>query len=101
MASKKQEGTEKRLPPNAGIGRPKGVQNKIPGEVKRMVIEALEGAGGVEYLIACAHDKRTASAFLTLVGKVIPLQVRGEFTSPDGSMAPTIIAIRAAKPDEA
>jgi hypothetical protein len=60
-----------------GPGRPKGVPNKLTGEVKTMILEALESAGGVEYLTERAQDPRTASAFLTLVGKVLPLQVTG------------------------
>lgn len=47
-----------------------------------MVLEALEGAGGVDYLIQCAQDQKTAGAFLTLVGKVLPLQVTGEGGGP-------------------
>jgi hypothetical protein len=53
-------------------GRPKGVPNKLTIEVKQMVIDALHNAGGVEYLELQA--KRNPQAFLTLVGKVIPLQ---------------------------
>lgn len=64
-------------PPNAGKGRKKGVPNKVTREVKAMILEALDGAGGVEYLTERAKDPRTASAFLTLVGKVLPLQVTG------------------------
>lgn len=102
MTSKKLNDSGKILPPAAGMGRPKGVQNKMTREVKQMVLDALDGAGGVEYLIEKAHDPKTAGAFLTLVGKVIPLQVKGEFSSPDGSMTPMIIAIRPAIPvDEA
>lgn len=58
-------------------GRQKGTPNKMTREVKQMILDALEGAGGVEYLIERASDPRTASAFLTLVGKVLPLQVSG------------------------
>jgi hypothetical protein len=58
-------------------GKPKGATSKITKEVKTMVLEALDGAGGVGYLIERATDPRTASAFLSLVGKVIPLQVQG------------------------
>lgn len=58
-------------------GKPKGATNKLNREVKQMILDALEGAGGVDYLIERAGDPRTASAFLTLVGKVLPLQVSG------------------------
>ncbi len=58
-------------------GKPKGATNKLTREVKTMILEALESAGGVEYLTERAQDPRTASAFLTLVGKVLPLQVTG------------------------
>jgi len=68
---------EKRKPPAAGKGRQKGVPNKVTGELKQMILDALDGAGGVGYLQERASDPKTASAFLTLVGKVLPLQVTG------------------------
>jgi hypothetical protein len=58
-------------PPNAGKGRVKGVPNKVTGAVKDMVREALERAGGVEYLAKQAKENPTA--FMTLVGKLVPL----------------------------
>lgn len=60
---------------NAGKGRPKGSQNRIGREIKEMVAQALDEAGGVDYLLTQATSNPTA--FLTLVGKVIPLQVAG------------------------
>lgn len=74
-SSKVEEPTEKKLPPNAGKGRQKGVPNKMTAEVKQMILDALEGAGGVNYLIKQAGEKPVA--FLALVGKVLPLQVNG------------------------
>jgi hypothetical protein len=56
-------------------GRKKGTPNKLTGELKDMVLSALDQAGGIEYLKARAVDNPTA--FLTLVGKVLPLQVKG------------------------
>ncbi len=63
-------------PPNAGKGRKKGVPNKFTGALKEMILEALKQAGGVEYLTKRADDN--PAAFLTLVGKVLPLQLTGE-----------------------
>jgi hypothetical protein len=68
---------ENNQPPAAGRGRPKGSPNKIQAAVKEMVIQALDEAGGVDYLVTQSRDNPTA--FLTLVGKVLPLQVAGEF----------------------
>ncbi len=66
----------------AGPGRPKGSTNKVPAEVKAMVREALERAGGVTYLVDCAHDPKTKTAFLLLVGKILPLMVSGDQNGP-------------------
>lgn len=73
---------EKKKPPAAGKGRQKGVPNKVTGEVKQMILDALAGAGGVAYLQERAEDPKTASAFLTLVGKVLPLQIAGDPSNP-------------------
>lgn len=78
-SSKVEESTEK-LPPNAGKGRKKGVPNKMTAEVKQMILDALDGAGGVAYLIDKAESH--PAAFLSLVGKVLPLQVTGENGGP-------------------
>lgn len=61
-------------------GRQKGTPNVMTRELKSMILEALDGAGGVEYLIEQAHAK--PAAFLTLVGKVLPLQVTGKDGGP-------------------
>lgn len=59
-------------------GSRKGKPNKVTAELKDMILQALEGAGGVAYLMERANDPKTASAFLTLVGKVLPMQVTGQ-----------------------
>jgi hypothetical protein len=58
-------------PPNAGKGRKKGTPNKVTGELKEMILQALANQGGVAYLEAQATQSPTA--FLALVGKVLPL----------------------------
>lgn len=68
----------KRTPPAAGMGRRKGSKNKFPAAVKDMILSALDGAGGVEYLQKQANENPVA--FMTLVGKVLPMQLTG----PDG-----------------
>lgn len=62
------------------MGRPKGAVNKITREVKEMILQALENKGGVEYLEKQADANPTA--FLTLVGKIIPLAVGGDPNNP-------------------
>ncbi len=63
-----------------GPGRPKGVPNKTTTAIKDLIIGALDKAGGLEYLVKQANTNPTA--FLTLVGKVIPLQVAGDPDNP-------------------
>ena len=68
----------KNLPP--GPGRPKGVPNKVTTAVKEMVVQALDELGGVEYLKKQAKENPTA--FMTLVGKIIPTQIAGDPENP-------------------
>ena len=63
-----------------GPGRPKNLQNKVTREVKEMILNALAKAGGEAYLARCA--KNNPNAFLSLLGKVMPLQVTGEGGAP-------------------
>jgi hypothetical protein len=70
-------------PPAAGKGRKKGVQNKVTRQLKEMILGALDDAGGQDYLHECALDPKTRSAFLTLLGKVLPSEQR--LANPDGS----------------
>ena len=59
-----------------GSGRKKGVPNKINGDLKAMILGALAGAGGQDYLQRQAE--LNPGAFLTLIGKVLPMQITGE-----------------------
>lgn len=63
-----------------GAGRKKGVPNKLTADVKGMILAALDKAGGEDYLLQQSRDNPTA--FMTLVGKVLPLQVTGDSDNP-------------------
>lgn len=88
--SKVPASAEKKRPPG---GSRKGKPNKITRELKDMILGALEKAGGEQYLMERAKDPRTAAAFMTLVGKVLPMQVTGAGGGP--------IVIKASAEDEA
>lgn len=72
--SKVPKSADARRPPG---GSRKGSPNKVTKELKDMILQALEDAGGVQYLTDRARDPRTASAFMTLVGKTLPMTVKG------------------------
>lgn len=67
-------------PPNAGKGRVKGVPNKITGEVRAMLLEALDRAGGADYLLQQAQAN--PSSFMALVGKCLPTKLEGDAEAP-------------------
>lgn len=68
--------TAKRPQPKGGSR--KGVPNKNTGLIREMIATALDRAGGVDYLVDCAHDPKSKAAFLGLIGKVMPVQITGE-----------------------
>jgi hypothetical protein len=45
-----------------------------------MILQALDEAGGVKYLVKVA--KENSSAFSSLIGKVLPKQITGEGGGP-------------------
>lgn len=51
-------------------GRPKGIPNKVSYDIKQMVINALNKAGGENYLLQQAREN--PKAFIGLVGKIFP-----------------------------
>lgn len=61
-------------------GRQKGTPNKLTKALKDMILGALDDAGGQSYLAKQSTENPTA--FLTLVGKVLPLQVTGDEDNP-------------------
>lgn len=63
-------------------GRVAGTANKNTTALKDMILAALAGAGGQAYLQEQAS--KNPNAFMTLVGRVLPLQVK------DGGAEPTV-----------
>lgn len=61
-------------------GRQKGTPNKITGDLRSMVLGALEGAGGQAYLQRQADTSPTA--FLSLLGKCLPKEITGANGEP-------------------
>ena len=61
-----------------GAGRPKGRVSDETALVKELVLGALQDVGGRDYLAARAID--TPTAFMGLLGKILPTQLTG----PDG-----------------
>ena len=57
-------------------GRPKGAINKGTANLRKMVLQALDGAGGVKYLERQAHANPVA--FLSLLSKIMPVQMKLE-----------------------
>jgi hypothetical protein len=71
-----------KLPKTAKRPQPKGgsrlgAPNKNTQQIKDMILEALNGVGGVDYLMECATNDKSKTAFLALIGKVMPTQITG------------------------
>lgn len=62
------------------MARPKGSPNKLPKHLKEMILNALDKAGGENYLAEQAREN--PGAFMTLIGKVLPLQLAGDKDNP-------------------
>ena len=59
-----------------GGGSRRGVPNQLSGDVKAMILAALDAAGGAEYLLRQA--KQNPVAFMSLLGKLLPTQLTGK-----------------------
>lgn len=57
-------------------GRQKGVTNKVTKDLKDMILGALETRGGQKWLEAQMDEN--PSAFLTLLGKIVPKDLKVE-----------------------
>ena len=67
-------------------GRKKGVPNKITADLKCMILSALDDVGGKKYMVEQAKENPTA--FLTLVGKVLPKEVHIDLSARIAAMSP-------------
>ena len=61
-------------------GRQKGTPNKLTADLKGMILGALSAKDGQKYLERQAEEN--PNAFLTLVGKVLPMTVQGDSENP-------------------
>ena len=68
-------------PKPANSGRKRNVSNKVTRDIREMISAALNKAGGVSYLVKQAESNPTA--FLTLVGKIIPAQINATVDKRD------------------
>ena len=84
----------------AGPGRPKGSRNKVSGLLKEAILLAAENAGneiGNDGLVSYLQEQaiKHPTAFMTLLGKVLPMQVAAEVettTPPPVEHSPRQIA---------
>ena len=81
MTSKVQEFTGKRLPPNAGRGRPKGSPNKATASVKAALEASLTELGGVQWFVQLA--KSNPDAYVKLLLQILP-KAAPESSDADG-----------------
>ncbi len=65
---------------NAGKGRRRGVPNKFTAELRETILQALEEAGGVEYLVRVSQD--SPAVFCALLSRLLPLEAKLNATAP-------------------
>jgi hypothetical protein len=75
--------TSDRQPANRG-GRKKGAPNKVTTQLKEAILAAAEQAGGDGGLVKYLHEQARMNPghFMTLLGKVLPMQVAGDKDAP-------------------
>lgn len=67
---------------NRGRGRPKGSPNRNTQAIKEMLLASLDNVGGQAYFEQQAKENPTA--FMSLIAKIIPSEVKKEITGADG-----------------
>jgi hypothetical protein len=68
-------------PRPSNAGRKVGASNKITRDIREMILAALDKVGGITYLTQQAKDNPTA--FLSLLGKVMPTQINATVDKRD------------------
>ena len=61
-------------------GREKGTPNKLTKALKEMILGAIDDAVGQAYFAAQAEENPTA--FLAVVGRILPMTVAGDSDNP-------------------
>lgn len=72
-----------------GAGRPKGAPNKATKEIKDMIKGALEEKGGQQWLVE--QMEKNPVAFMSLLGKIIPAEIKQELTGKDGGPVDAVV----------
>lgn len=95
MDSKLLENTEKKLPPNAGMGRPKGSQNKATAKVREAIAKmAEENAENFNYWlseVALKSPEKACEIYLKAIEYHIPKLARTEVTGNDGKPLEVVV----------
>jgi len=78
-----------------GPGRPKGTSNRITNDVRAMVLEALDRAGGADYLLEQSREQ--PQAFMALLGKCLPRELNVAHTVTLESLLDEVHARRVAR----
>lgn len=61
-------------------GRKKGTPNKVTADLRAAIMQAFSNVGGSDYLEK--QSEQNPTAFMTLLGRVLPLQHTGEGGGP-------------------
>jgi hypothetical protein len=81
----------KGIPKSPNSGRKKGTLNTTTKQLKELVLGALNDVGGQGYLASQAIENPVA--FMTLLGKVLPMTAAIDLSNSDGSLRPNLIQI--------